>query len=332
MTRTEPDDLPADYGVDEQAETLAEGEPPADWDTDPNPPPLELDRASFRDLPEEERRALRSPEPLEGEVVPGVQADRVLDRTDLPAVFDSIAQSLADGIVVDDLDAYSKGLRPALVDAVRERVRLVRADRGTVVTDADVFPLVRQLTAAEEVLRRIGGAWTGAADECRSIAGEELLTAKGEQDGVPQGRLIVPDGTGHEIVVRAKVKRGADTFDVSGIVGVVAEAAARAHAAKGCGCLPYEAGGDGPERDCVVHGDPPVVAAEVARLACHELLGLLSSPKWATTKLDAFARALAAAGHDGDAGVLQQARVKGAETWDGTTEVVREEAKARRRS
>ena len=32
MSRTEPDDLPADYGVDEQAETLAEGEPPAEED------------------------------------------------------------------------------------------------------------------------------------------------------------------------------------------------------------------------------------------------------------------------------------------------------------
>lgn len=383
MSRTEPDDLPDDYGLDEQAETLADLEPPADWHDEHGAllPSIPLgaalpDGRTVDDLRREAGDGLPAAraqqEALEGEVVtacptceshlpelhPATQADggevnlcpdpfhasteqgrrtleaaerREPDRAALPVLFANVAAGLVDGIAPDHLDAVTKRLKPGLIDAVRERVRQVRAVRPAVVTDADVFPLVRQLTYAEEVLRRIGTAWTGAADECRAIAGEELLTAKGEQDGIPTGRLIVPDGDGTEIVVRAKTTKLPDTYDVSGIVGVTAEAAARAVAAKGCECLHPAAGGDGPERDCPEHGDPIVVGAEVARLACHELLGLLSSPKWASTKLDAFARALSAAGHDADAGVLQQARVKGAEQWNGATEVVREEAKKRRR-
>jgi hypothetical protein len=35
-----------------------------------------------------------------------------------------------------------------------------------------------------------------------------------------------------------------------------------------CSCTPYEAGGDGPERDCMVHGDPTWKAKELG----HRLL------------------------------------------------------------
>lgn len=278
-----------------------------------------------------------APPALEGEVVEqgpfpdGTDLPRLPERAALHRLFDDAAEALVDGIVVDDLELAAKGLRPALVDAVRERVRLVRADRPTVVTDADVFPLVRQLTHAEEVLRRIGSAWTGAADECRAIAGEELLTAKGEQDGIPTGRLIVPDGDGTEIVVKAKTTRLPDTFDVSGIVGVVGDQAARSVFDGGCGCDTSPETTGGPDELCPEHGRPESLAAAAAREAAAFVLTLLSSPKWASTKLDAFARALAAAGHDTDAGVLQQARTKGAEQWNGQTEVTREEAKRRRR-
>jgi len=237
---------------------------------------------------------------------------------------------------ITELDERTKGLGRELVAAVREHAVLVRRNRPTVVTDADVFALVRELTHGEEVLRRVGREFGKGADECVGLVGEELLIAKGEQDGIPTGRLIVPDGDGTEIVVKAVTTRAPDTYDVSGIVGVVADVAARQVAAgPPCSCDGPE--GDGgcehhnPNPDSVVTEREQLIAAEVARVACTELLGLLSSPKWASTKLDAFARAVAAVGHDGDAGVLQQARTRGAEQWNGKTEVVRETAKTRRR-
>jgi hypothetical protein len=262
-----------------------------------------------------EQAALNVPVGASGDVLPAVT------RQALPEALSAATGALVAGIDVEALDAATRTLGPALKDAVRERVRLVRADRPPVVTDADVFPLVRQLTAAEDVLRRIGRAWTGAADECVSIAGEELLTAKGEQDGIPQGRLIVPDGTGQEIVVKAKTQRAPDTYDAAGIVGVIADAAVRAEQV----CITSEAA------DAPVSLFTAEEAAGMARLACTQLLEVLTSPRFASTKVDALARTLAAAGHDTDAGVLQQARIRGAQSWNGATEVVREEAKRRRR-
>lgn len=233
-----------------------------------------------------------------------------------------------------DLDALAAGavhLRAQLEHALATAVMEMRAARGTVVSQEDTYELVRRLAKAQEVFGQWAGAFTAAGKACTQHIEDELLTAVGEQDGIPTGRMIVPTGGAHEYVVTPEYRAGSDTWDVHSIIGVVADVAAAEHAASGCSCEPYPSG-DGPERDCVVHGDPAVVSQEVAANAGHKLLGLLSSPKWASTKVDALRRSLAGT-PEGDrmASVLGQARNKGERVYQGV-KVELEEAKARRRS
>jgi len=232
---------------------------------------------------------------------------------------------------LDALELFATGLRSQLEHGLQMAVAQMREARGTVVTQEDTYELVRRLAHAQDVLTKTGKAFTDAAKACTGHIEDELILGVGEQDGVPVGRMVVPTG-GQEYVVSPSYRPGPDVWDVGSIVGVVADVAAAEHAASGCHCQPYEAGGDGPERDCVVHGDPVTVSQEVAGNACHKLLGLLASPKWASTKVDALRRSLAGT-PDGDrmAGVLGQARNKGERVYQGVT-VELEEAKARRRS
>lgn len=270
----------------------------------------------------------------DGEVVTHVglaepPSDTVPGTPNLPAPLGTSSGAL-------DLDALEAGvvhLRSQLEGALATAVAEMRAARGAVVSQEDTYELVRRLAHAQSVLSQWAGAFTAASKACTGHIEDELITAVGEQDGIPVGRMVVPTG-GQEYVVSPAYRAGTDSWDVHSIIGVVADVAAAEHAASGCSCNwdgnpeTY----DGPAQDCVVHGDPATVAREVAGNAGHKLLGLLASPKWASTKVDALRRSLAG-NAEGDrlASVLGQARNKGERVYTGVT-VELEEAKARRRS
>ena len=258
-----------------------------------------------------------------------VQGDRWPDPgpPNLPAPLGTATGAL-------DLDALEAGvvhLRQQLEHALATAVAEMRAARGTVVSQEDTYELVRRLAHAQSVLGSWASAFTAASKACVQHIEDELITGVGEQDGIPVGRMVVPTGGPHEYVVSPAYRAGSDVWDVASIIGVVADVAAAEHAAPGCSC-DTGPGTEGPEQDCVVHGDPAMVSREVAANAGHKLLGLLASPKWASTKVDALRRSLAGT-PEGDrmASVLGQARNKGERVYTGVT-VELEEAKARRRS
>lgn len=225
-----------------------------------------------------------------------------------------------------DLDALETGvvhLRAQLEHALATAVAEMRAARGTVVTQEDTYELVRRLAHAQSVFGQWAAAFTAAGKACTGHIEDELITAVGEQDGVPMSRMVVPTG-GQEYVVSPKYRAGTDRWDVASILGVVCDLAVAGQP------VPTT----DPDNDGLQAHEKALreYASEVAGDACHKLMGLLSSPKWSSTKVDALRRQVAGS-TDGDrmAGVLGQARVKGERVYEGVT-VELEEAKARRRS
>jgi hypothetical protein len=240
-------------------------------------------------------------EDLESRNLPAVPHARVVNVLDLA----QIEEALPD-------------LRAGLESAIRAAATAVRQSRGEVVTAEDTFDLIRRLLHAQDVLGRAGKAFTDAAATCLLEVAEELSTAVGEQEGVPLGRLVVPAGT-VEYVIRPDMASGTDRFDVQSLIGVLADLAVAGQP------LPD----DFPPQD-----DPGNVlewGREVAADAMHKVLGLVSSPKWKTTAIDALRRKLAGEGDDLRAGVLGQVRVRGDQVYRGTVRVDVEEPKQRRR-
>lgn len=207
---------------------------------------------------------------------------------------------------LDALEAANAGLRVRLEGAVRAAALQVRQARGRVVAEEDTYDLVRRLMRAQEALTQTAEAFKAAAAECRAQAEEELLTARGEQDGIPAGRMIVPAGP-IEYVVAPEFARAPDRWDTASLFGVLADLAA--------------AETDSNSAD----------AAQAALAALTALWGLLASPRLASTKVDALRRQIAAQGDDGRAAALGQARVPGEQLYKGV-KVTAEEPKARRRS
>lgn len=239
--------------------------------------------------------------------------------TNLPAVPATLPVDVLD---VSALDAALPEIRGGLEHALRSAATAVREERGRVVAAEDTFDLIRRLQHADDVLTRVGKAFTEAAAVARQEIAEDLAAAVGEQDGVPMGRLIVPAGD-YEIVVRPKFGRGSDSWDWPSLVGVLSDLAAEGQP------LPTT----DPDNDGLAVHEKATreYAAEVAADALTRLLGLLSSPKLKSSAVDALRRKVAGQGDDARAAVLGQCRVPGGQTYAETVEVDVEEAKARRR-
>jgi hypothetical protein len=68
-----------------------------------------------------------------------------------------------------------------------------REARGQVVRPEDTHQLVRALQGVVETFGEYGRAFTTAAAVAKQVMGEELGTAVGEQDGIPNQGMTVPD-------------------------------------------------------------------------------------------------------------------------------------------
>lgn len=237
-----------------------------------------------------------------------------MTSTEAPTTRLPVPLASADGALdIDGIAALNVGLRANLEAAVRAAATNLRQARGTVVTPEDTFDLTRRLVHAQEVLNQTAAAFTAAGKACTLEIEEEVRLGVGEQNGVPNGRMVVPSG-GVEYVISPEYSTAPDTWDLVSIVGVVADRAT--------------ALAESP-RD----PDEPWTqddAREVAAEACTILLGLIASPKLKTTAVDALSRTLAGEGDDTRAGVLRQSRVRGGSTYKGV-KVTAEEPKQRRR-
>lgn len=90
-------------------------------------------------------------------------------------------------------------LGKALQDGVNATMAQLRAARGEVVAEEDVYEAVRWAQGIAESFNEYGRAFAGAAALVAQYAEEELTEAVGEQDGVPLKSLTVPDVDGTDI-------------------------------------------------------------------------------------------------------------------------------------
>lgn len=204
---------------------------------------------------------------------------------------------------LDALRGLSGTVKIALIDALRHSVAELRAARGTVVAEEDTYDVVRRLTDAGEVLRRIAEAFTAAAREADALIEEEALTVHGEDEGVPRASLFVPDGVGRRIAVRADWAPGKDAWDTGSLVGWLVDDEVADYSAASA-------------------GDPPLDeetrghCAAVGRAVAERLLALgRFTPS--VTAVKALRTRMAERGRDADAAVLGQLRQTGDRVYKG---------------
>jgi hypothetical protein len=197
----------------------------------------------------------------------------------------------AGGLDLDALRGLSGTVKIALIDALRHSVAELRAARGTVVAEEDTYDVVRRLTDAGEVLRRIAEAFTAAAREADALIEEEALTVHGE------------DGVGKRIAVRADWAPGKDAWDTGSLVGWLVDDEVADYSAASA-------------------GDPPLDeetrghCAAVGRAVAERLLALgRFTPS--VTAVKALRTRMAERGRDADAAVLGQLRQTGDRVYKG---------------
>jgi hypothetical protein len=113
--------------------------------------------------------------------------------------------------------AFRQGTMPAphdLVGILRENLHALvmelREERGEVHAPEDVFVPVRRLGALAEGLQDYGRAFTKVAGEVRGFIQDELIEAVGEQDGVPNSGLRVPDVDGTDLRIELDTRNEYD--------------------------------------------------------------------------------------------------------------------------
>jgi len=205
---------------------------------------------------------------------------------------------------VDTMRKLAPEIRLGLIGALRDAAILHRAARGTVVVPEDTYPLVRRLTAAQEVLTQWAQAFTAAADEATSLLEEEALTAVGGLPGseeVPSGSLFVPDGEGQRIAVTPDWKPAPSVWDLDTLKAWLAEDTV---AELGLG----------------EETDRPVLTVQETVSVVRDALDRLTALGTFTPgvkALDALRRRLSDLGRDSDAGVLRQIRSVGLRAYRG---------------
>lgn len=223
---------------------------------------------------------------------------------------DRLLPAVVSGLDLDMMRQAAPVLRARLIDLLRDSARQLREARGTVVTPEDTYDTVRRLVAAGEVFRQWSQAFAEAAKEADALTAEEAAIANGEQDGVPNGSLFVPDGEGQRIAIRNDWKSGGDTWDVGSLVGWLAEDTVA------------ELGSRGPDDEPLWGADE---MRQVARDSMDRLLALGRYTPQATP-LNELRRKLAERGRDADAAVIAQVRSKAPRTYAGV-KITREDAK-----
>lgn len=305
-----------------------------------HPPPWHYDNrglgAWFRALPDGR---------VESRVGLATQPDADSPPQPAPANLPAPYADSAGSLDLDGLRHLAEILRTELPVALRSSVTALRQARGTVVTEEDTYDVVRRLTDAGEVLRRVAEAFTAAAREADALIEEEAVTVHGEDDGIPRASLYVPDGAGQRIAVRAEYGTGKDSWDLATLVGWVVEqevaeqaAAKRAERRERQEARQAAAdpNGEGIEPEPL---DPVARAAELAwyesdaQTVGHEVaLRLLQLGTYApkVREVDNLRRRHAERGDDASAAVLRQVRQKGERVYRGV-KITREDTPASQR-
>jgi hypothetical protein len=106
--------------------------------------------------------------------------------------------------------------------AFRAAVQRERDRRGDIVTETQVYPLVRAVEGFRDIATAYSRAFKLVADDAAGVLVDELVEARGEdKDGIPDGRLYVPDADGSFIKVAPKTLNRHD-IDSGQVIAVVA--------------------------------------------------------------------------------------------------------------
>lgn len=130
---------------------------------------------------------------------------------------------------LDEIPAPSD-IRPWLRQRLDGWVARIRTERGDITTPETVYPLVRSTEGYRDLMAAYARAFKGAADDAKAVLEEELFEAVREQDGIPMGRLYVPNSDGTAIKVAPKIENEQD-FDRDQVLGALAALVAEEWAA-----------------------------------------------------------------------------------------------------
>jgi hypothetical protein len=180
-----------------------------------------------------------------------------------------------------------------LVTRLESDILAARQERGDVTSAEDTFGLIRDLQGyvetASEYSRKIMTAVKIAKQEIEV----DLISAQGEQEGIPNGPLTVPDGDGTDIKVTLDVVNVHNVDTESLISAVAAQTLADPDSIESLVQLAVAAAVMPEERDRV--------ESYLADMLTHAMRQLLSLGKFTgqITKAKRFAKDLSATGADG---------------------------------
>jgi hypothetical protein len=117
----------------------------------------------------------------------------------------------------------ARTIRAVLREQLNRAVADERASRGEVVSVEDTYQMHRSLAAVVDTCGEYSRAFADAAREAQQVAEEELAEVFGEQDGVPNQGLTVPNGDGTAIKIDLDV-RNTWSADSDAIMAAVAYA------------------------------------------------------------------------------------------------------------
>jgi hypothetical protein len=184
-----------------------------------------------------------------------------------------------------------------LLDAIDTEYSVLVKARGDVTSREDVFPVVRKIASWLEQARDLKGAFEAARKRTAELLEDEVAAAVGEQDGVPNSGLDVPDAAGD-------IKLSVNTANEYHIdVDTLISATAAVHL-----------GGEEVDtiRD-IVNGDHPTIAPDqlddvLAELVSDAARSILACGKFEpqVTKVRAYADAISRGGEDALSGVVRE--------------------------
>lgn len=182
-----------------------------------------------------------------------------------------------------------------------DEIMRMRTERGDVIDETTIYPLVRGLVATTETLGEYGRALAAVATSAEQEIAEELMAIPGnEQDGTPMHAVTVPDldGTDIRLGINKTTKR---TFTAEAITSAATAAAVPQDAVERLSALGVAAalGED-------VQAEVFDVLVRVAEAAVERVLAVGNwTPQ--VTKLNAFAKEMAGGGDDQLASVIKSA-------------------------
>ena len=201
-------------------------------------------------------------------------------------------------------------LKRQLLDALDIGYNALIKERGKVTRPEDTFPAQRALAASIDSMTKLKKAFEAGIKYAQELADGELKEAVGEQDGIANQALTVPDADGDIRI--APSSTNVHRMDVDQLVVAVA---VLAMAQRHPGLAPLS-GGKRPIAEVVegiVNGDselPPEVLPEVlAELTCTAMYELMEMGKFEpqVSKVRAYAAAVARDGNDELSSVISSA-------------------------